>query len=65
MICAAGVLHERVGGLKRRKSNGSDDTLSSDAKDISPIAALALPSLGAIAVCIEARLSAFTIVMKR
>jgi hypothetical protein len=62
---AAGSLHEPVGGLKRRKSNGSDDTLSSDTKDISPIAAFALPSLGAIAVCIEARLSAFTAVMKR
>ena len=46
------------------KSNGSDDTLLSDRKDISPIAALALPSAGSMAVRMEARLSAFTIVLR-
>jgi len=44
---------------------GSDDHLFSDKKDISPIAALALPRAGAIAVCIEARSSPFTIMAKR
>jgi hypothetical protein len=45
-------------------ANGSDDILLSDKKDISPIDALALPSAGAMAVCIEAGLSAFTIMLK-
>ena len=45
-------------------AKGSDDHLLSDKKDISPIATLALPSAGAIAVCIEARLSAVTIMLK-
>jgi hypothetical protein len=54
----------RVGGLNRINSNGSDDVLLSDTKDISPIAALALPSAGATAVRMEARLSAFTIMLR-
>ena len=46
------------------KSNGSGDILLSDRKDISPIAALALPITGSMAVRIEAILSAFTIMLK-
>jgi hypothetical protein len=45
-------------------SNGSDDVLLSDTKDISPIAALALPSAGVMAVRTESRLSDFTIMLK-
>ena len=45
-------------------SNGSDDVLLSDTKDISPIAALALPSTGVMAVRTESRLSDFTIMLK-
>jgi hypothetical protein len=60
----AGVPRGRVGGLNRMNANGSDDILLSDKKDISPIAALALPSAGAMVVCIAAGLSAFTIMLK-
>ena len=45
-------------------ANGSDDILLSDKKDISPIDALAVSSAGAMVVCIEARLSALTIMLK-
>jgi hypothetical protein len=45
-------------------SNGSDDVLLSDTKDISPIPALALPSAGVMAVRTESRLSDFTIMLK-
>jgi hypothetical protein len=45
-------------------SNGSDDVLLSDTKDISPIAAFALPSAGVMAVRTESRLSDFTIMLK-
>lgn len=62
-VCA-GVARGRVEDLKRMNANGSDDILLSDKKDISPIVALALPSAGLMAVCIEARLSAFTIILK-
>jgi hypothetical protein len=54
----------RVEGLNRMNSNASGDILLSDKKDISPIAALALPSAGAMTVCIEAGLSVFTIMLK-
>jgi hypothetical protein len=64
-VCyGVGVLRKRVGGLNRMNANGSDDILLSDKKDISPIAALALSSAGAMVVCIEAGLSAFTIMLK-
>jgi hypothetical protein len=46
------------------KSNGSEETLLSDKKDISPMAALALPSAGVMAFRIEAAPSAFTIMLK-
>ena len=59
-----GALRKRVGGLKRMKSNGSGDILLSERKDISPIAALALPIAGSIAARIEPILSAFTIMLK-
>jgi hypothetical protein len=62
-VCA-GVALGRVGGLKRINANGSGDILLSDKKDISPIAALALPSAESMAVCIEAGPSAFTIMLK-
>ncbi len=45
-------------------SNGSDDVLLSDTKDISPIAVLAFPSAGVMAVRTESRLSDFTIMLK-
>jgi len=45
-------------------ANGSDDILLSAKKDISPIAALAWPSAGAMVVCIKERLSAFTIMRR-
>jgi hypothetical protein len=45
-------------------SNGSDDVLLSDTKDISPIAALALASAGVMALRTESRLSDFTIMLK-
>jgi hypothetical protein len=58
------VLRQRVGGLNRMNANGSDDILLSDKKDISPIDALAVSNAGAMVVCKEARLSAFTIMLK-
>jgi hypothetical protein len=60
----AGILGKRVGGLDRMNANGSDDILLSEKNDISPIAPLALPSAGAMAVCTDARLSVFTIMAK-
>jgi hypothetical protein len=61
---SAGVLRKPFGGSNRMKTNGSEDILLSDRKDISPIAALALPITGSMAVRIEAELSAFTIILK-
>jgi len=46
-------------------AKGSDDHLFSDKKDISPIAAFALPIAGGIAYCIQARSAPFTIMAKR
>lgn len=51
-------------GSKCIHSNGSDDNLLSDMKELSPIIALAFPSAEAMAVCMWARLSAFTSMLK-